>query len=230
MGEVRTQTVRCRQILDAARLCFCRHGFHGASMARIAAEAQISVGHIYRYFESKEAVVAAIAEEDLARAVQDLAAIDGEPEALASRLLAGFLTSYTPAKTALWLEILSEAARNPSIAAIMREMEVRIRGHMRLALLRSCGGACEVETAAMDVRIDTVFAVLDGVNLRRFKQGGELKPALLREVEATLRAALSAPLQTLGASEPQDREGEHHADVDDLTGADQYGRRHRTQA
>ena len=198
MGEARVQSARRRQILDAARACFGRHGFHGASMARIAAGAQISVGHIYRYFEGKEAVVAAIVEEDLALAVETLAAIDGEPRHLAIRLLEGFMALHTADRTALWLEILSEAARNPKIAGIMREMESRIRVHMRMALTRSCGACPGVDTAAMDVRIDTVFAMLDGLALRRFKQGGELEPALLREVEATLAAALAAPLQPAG--------------------------------
>ena len=113
MSEVRVQPARTRQILDAARVCFGRHGFHGASMARIAAQAQISVGHIYRYFESKEAVVAAIAEEDLDEAVEVLAAVDGEPHRLAVRLLDGFLTCHTAAKTGLWLEILAEGGAKP---------------------------------------------------------------------------------------------------------------------
>ena len=230
MGEARTQAVRCRQILDAARTCFGRHGFHGASMARIADEARISVGHIYRYFESKESVVAAIAEEDLARAAEDLAAIDGAPDRLAARLLEGFLTCHTADQAALWLEILSEAARNPRIAGIMREMEARMRTHMRGALMRSCAGRQEADAAAMDVRIDTVFALLDGVTLRRFKQGGELGPAQLREMEAVLRAALAAPLQALEPSEAQQAEGQGHAVVGDLLGPEQYGRHYGSEA
>lgn len=230
MGDERVQVPRCRQILDAARTCFGRHGFQGASMACLAAEARISVGHIYRYFESKEAVVAAIVEEDLARAVESLAAIDGEPDRLAARLLDGFLTCHTAEKTALWLEILSEAARNPRIAGIMRATEARIRTHMRQALLRSCGGRCEVDSAAMDVRIDTVFALMEGVNLRRFKQGGELGSAQLREIEAVLQAALAAPLQMVERSEAQQAEGAGDADVDDPFSPDQYGGHHGAEA
>ena len=51
---------RRSQILDAALVCFAKHGFHQASMHDISAEAGISVGLIYRYFENKEAVIAAI--------------------------------------------------------------------------------------------------------------------------------------------------------------------------
>src|SRR6202171_5049345 len=53
---------RRTQILDAAVVCFAKHGFHQASMHDISAEAGISVGLIYRYFENKEAVISAMAD------------------------------------------------------------------------------------------------------------------------------------------------------------------------
>ena len=42
-------------------VCFAKRGFHQASMHDISAEAGISVGLIYRYFENKEAVISAMA-------------------------------------------------------------------------------------------------------------------------------------------------------------------------
>ena len=53
---------RRTQILEAAVVCFAKHGFHQASMHDISAEAGISVGLIYRYFQNKEAVIAAMAD------------------------------------------------------------------------------------------------------------------------------------------------------------------------
>src|SRR3954452_4745458 len=53
---------RPTQILDAAIVCFARRGFHLTSMHDISAEAGISVGLIYRYFQNKEAVIAAMAD------------------------------------------------------------------------------------------------------------------------------------------------------------------------
>jgi len=52
---------RRTQILEAAVVCFAKRGFHQASMHDISAEAGISVGLIYRYFQNKEAVIAAMA-------------------------------------------------------------------------------------------------------------------------------------------------------------------------
>src|SRR6202045_3786288 len=53
---------RRTQILEAALVCFAKRGFHQTSMHDISAEAGISVGLIYRYFENKEAVISAMAD------------------------------------------------------------------------------------------------------------------------------------------------------------------------
>src|SRR2546423_14502706 len=55
-------------ILEAARGCFRRDGFHGASISDICATAKISPGHLYHYFESKEAIIEAIVETGFEKA------------------------------------------------------------------------------------------------------------------------------------------------------------------
>ena len=54
---------RRRQIMDAAIRCFAREGFHRTTMQDIFRETGLSAGAIYRYFKSKEDIVAAIAAE-----------------------------------------------------------------------------------------------------------------------------------------------------------------------
>jgi AcrR family transcriptional regulator len=54
---------RRRQILDAAMACFDRHGLHATTTDEIVAEAGLSAGAIYRYFDSKDAIIEAIAAE-----------------------------------------------------------------------------------------------------------------------------------------------------------------------
>jgi AcrR family transcriptional regulator len=53
---------RRQQILDAARRCFLRKGFHTTSMQDVIAEAGLSVGAVYRYFSSKDELIRAIAQ------------------------------------------------------------------------------------------------------------------------------------------------------------------------
>lgn len=51
---------RRQQILDAAQLCFARKGFHETSMQDVFAESGLSAGAVYRYFTSKNDIIAAL--------------------------------------------------------------------------------------------------------------------------------------------------------------------------
>ncbi len=51
--------VRRQQIIDAAYRCFARKGFHQTTMRDIYAEAGLSPGAIYHYFDSKEEIIEA---------------------------------------------------------------------------------------------------------------------------------------------------------------------------
>lgn len=48
---------RRRQIVEAAVRCFCQLGLHGASNSVICKEAGVSPGHLYYYFENREALI-----------------------------------------------------------------------------------------------------------------------------------------------------------------------------
>jgi AcrR family transcriptional regulator len=51
------------EILTVAERLFARKGFFKTSMAEIAQEAEFSVGSLYQFFPSKEAVYVALMEE-----------------------------------------------------------------------------------------------------------------------------------------------------------------------
>ncbi len=46
-----------RLLLDAALRVFAERGFHGTNVPEVASQAGVGVGTLYRYFESKEALV-----------------------------------------------------------------------------------------------------------------------------------------------------------------------------
>jgi TetR/AcrR family transcriptional regulator, transcriptional repressor of aconitase len=50
------------QILEGARRCFARHGYEGATVARLEEETGLSRGAIFNYFPNKEAIFLAIAQ------------------------------------------------------------------------------------------------------------------------------------------------------------------------
>src|SRR6476659_9938831 len=78
-ANAQLQSDRRTEILDAAERCFARSGFHQASMQEICAEAGMSPGNLYRYFASKEALIAGISERNRADAVAGFARVDQAP-------------------------------------------------------------------------------------------------------------------------------------------------------
>ncbi len=65
-----TRHARRQQILAAAAEIFAGKGFHAATVSEVAAQAGVSQGTIYWYFESKEALFEAVLEESM-RAVSE---------------------------------------------------------------------------------------------------------------------------------------------------------------
>jgi len=59
-----------RKILDAALLEFGQRGFHDSSIVGITSRAKVALGTFYTYFDSKEAVFAALV-RDMSRQVRD---------------------------------------------------------------------------------------------------------------------------------------------------------------
>jgi AcrR family transcriptional regulator len=70
---------RRTEILRAARAVFAEHGFVGARIADIAGRAGVATGTVYLYFESKEALVAALVDDLLARLTVELCAVLDRP-------------------------------------------------------------------------------------------------------------------------------------------------------
>ncbi|WP_332764133.1 TetR/AcrR family transcriptional regulator [Phenylobacterium sp.] len=166
-----TAEARRQQILDAASACARRAGFHGASMAEIAQAAGLSVGQIYRYFENKEAIIAAIVDQDVAEMREKFAEMEKAggslADAIIDRRFEALDRHYDPDYAALMLEVLAEAARNPRVAAIVREADTVERALKRSILDRvSPPGASEEELVARGEVLSMLFEgmVIRGVN------------------------------------------------------------------
>ncbi|MEP6810986.1 MAG: TetR/AcrR family transcriptional regulator, partial [Chthoniobacterales bacterium] len=116
---------RREQILCAAMICFAKCGFHQTSMQDISHEAGISVGLIYRYFESKEAVIAAMAQEHKSDLQEMLERARSAPTLLDSLeiLLTAHCCEEAPQMHAAFVvDLFAEAGRNPAIAQLVRDI------------------------------------------------------------------------------------------------------------
>ena len=80
--------MRTAQIIEAATVVFAKKGFDGATMEDIADEIGINKATIYLYFNSKDALIRAIAEEIFAQELADLQAAYESPGTATERLTA----------------------------------------------------------------------------------------------------------------------------------------------
>lgn len=64
---------RRRQILDAARGCFARHGYEGATVRRLEVATGLSRGAIFHHFGDKERLFLALARDDAHRMAEVVA-------------------------------------------------------------------------------------------------------------------------------------------------------------
>jgi AcrR family transcriptional regulator len=78
----RQDRAKRRQIMDGARVVFLAQGFDGASMGEIARQAGVSKGTLYVYFDSKEALFEAIAEEECLAQAEQVFALDSNDHAI----------------------------------------------------------------------------------------------------------------------------------------------------
>jgi len=129
-------------ILEAAERCFARHGFHGATIAQICAEAKISPGHLYHYFETKESIIAAIVGAGLeyvrTRAAQIPASANPITAVIAE--IEHFNADYKKSGPGILLDMLAEAGRDPAIGKLLQDASASMRDLMTDLLRRGQAG------------------------------------------------------------------------------------------
>ena len=185
--------IRRQQILDAACERVRQSGFHGASMADIAKAAGLSVGQIYRYFENKEAIIAAIVAQDLAEMRDKFAEMESQPgtllDAIEDHLPEGVDKCFDPRRAALALEVVAEAARNPKVAAIVRYADEQERSLARTMMERD--RKPEWSEAEFQARCEVVGLICDGLLLRAVNHPDLDRDALTDVLRSTVRHLLS---------------------------------------
>jgi len=197
--DARTQ--QQRRILAAAVACFGRSGFHGASMHDICAEAGMSAGNLYRYFPSKEAIIAAIAEAERERNKVYFEELDRAEDpvlgltALARRYFQEMAQRETPA---LCAEIMAETYRNPEIRKVFRQNIDEVHEAFARTLRRGIAAGQVDPALDVDVAVRVLLAMGDGIVAQRpmaeFMTDDRLEATLALLLERFLRPA--APRST----------------------------------
>ncbi len=100
---------RRQEILAAARTCFARHGYEGATVRRLEEATGLSRGAIFHHFRDKDSLFLAVAEDDAAEMVATVAR-NGLVQVMRD-LLARAGDPATAAETAGWLGSQLEVSR-----------------------------------------------------------------------------------------------------------------------
>jgi TetR/AcrR family transcriptional regulator, repressor for uid operon len=177
-NRIETATDRREQILNAAMVCFAKRGFHQASMHDISAEAGISVGLIYRYFENKEAVISTMADRHKREIHNLLERARQAPSLLESLevLFTAHCCENSPQVTSAFVvDLFAEAARNPSVRQLVRDVRKTVMDGVTDLIARSP----ESKSHHLTPRelADLIFAVSDGMLMRDILQPPELSNA-----------------------------------------------------
>jgi TetR/AcrR family transcriptional repressor of uid operon len=168
-ANAQLQIDRRGEILVAAKRCFSRSGFHGTSMQEICAEAQMSPGSLYRYFPSKEAIIAGIAEQDRADVAEKFQAIIEAPDFFEALAFAArhYIVEETDEEVCLQTEVKAESRRNPEIAKIYAGVEQEVKTGMLNVLRSGVARGVIPETVDLEIAATMLMALVDGLYWRR---------------------------------------------------------------
>jgi AcrR family transcriptional regulator len=185
---------RRKQVLEAAALCFSRSGFHGASMAEISKAAGMSAGHIYNYFDGKDAIIAAFVEQNVERVtalMQDLKSRDDPLQAMLDEAGQSVAEHLDPALWTLPMEISAEASRNLKIAALLIDADLRSRSQFRSIFKEArARHQLPVDDATIDGRVEALIALFQGVSQRALHNPGLDQAALTTAFRLAMKALL----------------------------------------
>ena len=197
-AERRDQQIQ--RIMEAAKSCFVRYGFQGASMQQICAEVGMSPGALYRYFPSKEAIVEAICEADR----QDDMTCFGvfrEATSAVDGLVAGAMAHIThtsmKGSAPLFAEMRSESMRNEAIRATVDGHKGEVAAMIEPLLAEAIAQGEINPVVELPILMAVLMSIGEGMAINDLPARGvpldKLEIALRAMLEGMLRPVKSAP-------------------------------------
>ena len=185
-------TDRRTQILDAAVICFAKRGFHQTSMHDISAEAGISVGLIYRYFENKEAVISEMAarhKKEIHEMVERARQAPTLLESLEILFTAHCCENSPQIQSAFVVDLYAESSRNARIKDLVRDVLQTAMDGVTDVIARSPEAQNAAQGLTPKELSELIFAVARGMLMRDILQPQALTAAerRARQLEVTRR-------------------------------------------
>ncbi len=180
---------RRQQIIQAARTCFTKKGFHRASMRDVSAEAGLSIGAVYCYFKSKEEIITAIADQERQFMGEVFAnSAKGDPEQAMTQVIRTFFMMMddpcAPDERYNCVSLWGEAVSNPQVRAILKSLRDELLGHLKqmVVVMQSVG---EIDPA-LDARsvAQVMLATHSGMVLQMVINDDVNLPEYVKVIEA----------------------------------------------
>lgn len=171
------------QVLDAAVRCFAAGGFHATGMADIIRESGLSAGSVYRYYKSKDELIAAIITRLLGQLHGRLIGISAganTPAEVIEGTLGMALETFSGAQlnyARLLPQVWTEALRNPEVARHVQASYRQIIDHLyQLTERMQRQGTLD---ASLDPRgvAHVMLAAVQGFMLQKLLLAQDLDPA-----------------------------------------------------
>jgi TetR/AcrR family transcriptional regulator, repressor for uid operon len=200
------QRARREHILDAAEQCFARAGFHRTTMHDICKEASVSPGALYVYFDSKEALIAGIAERDRADFGERLAALSQAPDFLAALKEIGehYFVHEPVYKRRMCIEIGLESTRNERVGVIVHEVDDFVLKGFESLFQRMKDEGRIAPDLDIPMLTQTFLVIADGLFWRRAVDpafdGSKLVPAVLQVIGGLLKPVPAPTNESAAAS------------------------------
>jgi TetR/AcrR family transcriptional regulator, repressor for uid operon len=120
-------------ILEAAQSVFMRKGFDLTTMQDVASACNMSAGNLYRYFDSKSAIVSGLVERDRTQMASQFAELAKSPDQIEGfeKLGRVYIKDEIARKAPLTLEIWAAASRNNELKDMCVAMENTVTANMR---------------------------------------------------------------------------------------------------
>ncbi len=136
---------RRREIIEAARSCFLRNGFHQTTTDEICHEAAVTPGGLYHYFDSKDDIISAVVMDTARTRVGRVKSMtDGATDVRSAfREMVAFFYQVIrdpdlDTRTRLDIEIWAEALHNDKLAAMTQD-GLALRRQWLEALIKRAG-------------------------------------------------------------------------------------------
>lgn len=202
-----TSDVRSGELLDSVRTVFAAKGFDKASMQDLAQAAGMSAGNFYRYFPSKDAIIEAMVQRDLARSEQsfDLVLKSDDPLPLLRDGIMRELDTNDCDGGAIWAEIRAAATRQSQVASLFERLEARISENLVQVFARIAGLDYEAAEAKFSAHATMLFLLIQGIKMRRTAgddfENSPLRALAMRAIDDLLSDVSKLPPAKAGLTE-----------------------------